>query len=106
MPMVKYIQHDGKELVADVPLGSTVMQGGIDNLIVGIEARCGGACSCATCHVYVDEAWFARVGEAVDEESAMLAGVLDVQPNSRLACQIEITPELDGLVVRVPAEQS
>ncbi|WP_421793734.1 2Fe-2S iron-sulfur cluster-binding protein [Hydrocarboniphaga effusa] len=105
MPMIKYIQHDGHERTVDVPLGSSVMQGAVDNLIVGVEARCGGACSCATCQVYVDGEWMERVGEAIDDERAMLDAVPNAQSNSRLACQIEITPEMDGLIVRVPAEQ-
>jgi 2Fe-2S ferredoxin len=75
------------------------------NLIEGIEAECGGACACATCHVYVDEAWKQRTGSPEQMEEDMLDFAFDVRPTSRLSCQIRVTPELDGLVVHVPEKQ-
>ena len=105
MPMIRYIEADGAEYEAEVPVGSTVMQGAVDNMIDGILAECGGCCSCATCHCYVDEAWFDKVGEAEGNEKAMLEMAVDPQLTSRLSCQIEVTEELDGLVVRLPEAQ-
>ncbi|KWF30832.1 2Fe-2S iron-sulfur cluster-binding protein [Burkholderia pseudomultivorans] len=102
MPVIKYVQSNGLVVEADVPLGSSVMQGAVDNMVEGIVAECGGACSCATCEVHVDEAWMRIVGEACDIEKDMLSANGDVLPNCRLSCQIEITPELDGLVVAIP----
>jgi 2Fe-2S ferredoxin len=102
MPVIKYVQTSGETTEVDVPLGSSVMQGAVDNMIAGIVAECGGACSCATCEVYVDEAWMTAVGEACDVERDMLEGMGTPRHNSRLSCQIEITPELDGLVVAIP----
>lgn len=102
MPVVKYVQVSGEITEVDVPLGSSVMQGAIDNMIAGIVAECGGACSCATCEVHVDDAWMSVVGDASDIEREMLEGLGEPRYNSRLSCQIEITPELDGLVVAIP----
>lgn len=105
MPIIHYIESDGAEYEADVAVGSTVMQGAVDNMIDGILAECGGSCSCATCHCYVDEAWFDKVGEAEGTEKVMLEMAMEPQPTSRLSCQIEVTEDLDGLVVRLPASQ-
>lgn len=106
MAKVVYIEHGGSEHVIDVPEGWTVMQGAINNDIDGIKAECGGACSCGTCHVYVDEASLARLPEISDNEVAMLDEVAaEVKPTSRLCCQIEVTAALDGLVVQMPATQ-
>ena len=102
MPVINYLQSNGQSFKVDVHLGSSVMQGAVDNMIEGLAAECGGACSCATCHVYVDEAWMSVVGEACDIEKDMLAASDAVRSNSRLSCQIEITPELDGLIVSIP----
>jgi 2Fe-2S ferredoxin len=102
MPVVKYVQADGRAFEVEVPVGSSVMQGAVDNLIEGIAAECGGACSCATCEVYVDEAWMPVVGEACDIERGMLSASSDLRRNSRLSCQIEVTPELEGLIVAIP----
>lgn len=103
MPVIKYVQSNGQIIEADVPLGSSVMQGAVDHLVEGLAAECGGACSCATCEVHVDQAWMEVVGEACDIEKDMLAASSALCSNSRLSCQIEITPELDGLVVAIPA---
>jgi len=105
MPVIHYIQADGAKYEADVAVGSTVMQGAVDNMIDGILAECGGSCSCATCHCYVDEAWFGKVGEAGATEKTMIEMAMDPQPTSRLSCQIKVTEELDGLVVRLPESQ-
>ena len=81
------------------------MEGAIDNNIDGIEAECGGMCSCATCHVYVDPAWFEATGSPENIEQDMLDSALDLQETSRLSCQIKVSDELDGLIVRLPEMQ-
>lgn len=105
MPKITYIDHDGtsREISGDV--GSTVMETAIKSQVPGIEADCGGACACATCHVYVDPAWKEIVGGASEMEEDMLDFAFEVQDNSRLSCQIKVTEELDGLVVRTPERQ-
>ncbi len=105
MPIIHYIEADGSEYEADVPVGSSVMQGAVDNMIDGILAECGGACRCATCHCYVDEGWYEQVGGPGSAEKEMLEMVVDPQDTSRLSCQIKVTEELDGLVVRLPQSQ-
>ncbi|HHX83059.1 MAG TPA: (2Fe-2S)-binding protein [Pseudomonadaceae bacterium] len=106
MPQVSYVSHDGSVVTeVDVPVGTSVMQGAVDNMIDGIVAECGGSCSCATCHCYVDEAWLDRIPPASGMEKDMLECVLEPRPNSRLSCQIVVTDELDGLLVRVPESQ-
>ena len=105
MPQVTYISANGAINEIEVADGTSVMQGAVDNMIDGIVAECGGSCSCATCHCYVDEAWEAKVPPASEMEKDMLACVLEPQPNSRLSCQITVTDELDGLVVRLPSSQ-
>jgi 2Fe-2S ferredoxin len=105
MAKVTYIEFNGVEHVVDLQPGLSVMQGAVGNSVQGIIGDCGGACSCATCHVYVDPAWLNRVGEKSATEAALLEEVCDGQPNSRLSCQIKATAELEGLVVRLPAKQ-
>ena len=105
MAKITYIQFDGSESVIDVKSGLTVMEGAVKNNVNGIDADCGGACACATCHVFVDEAWVQKVGEKSAMEESMLDFAENVQPNSRLSCQIKVTDELDGLVVRLPESQ-
>ena len=107
MPKITYIEHNGKEHVVEVPAGWSVMEGAVKNLIPGIDADCGGACACATCHVYVDEAWLGITGTPVpgSQEASMLSFAALAQPNSRLSCQIAVTAALDGLVVRLPEGQ-
>ncbi|XBQ17020.1 MAG: 2Fe-2S iron-sulfur cluster-binding protein [Oceanicaulis sp.] len=105
MAKITYIEHDGTEHVVDVEDGLTVMEGAIRNMVPGIDADCGGACACATCHVYVDEKWTGKTGERSSMEESMLDFASDVRDNSRLSCQIKVTGELDGLVVRMPEEQ-
>lgn len=105
MTKLHIIAFDGTAYDIDAENGSTVMENAIRNSVPGIEAECGGACACATCHVYVDEEWTAVVGEPAAMEEDMLDFAYDVQPNSRLSCQIKVRDELDGLVVRVPERQ-
>jgi 2Fe-2S ferredoxin len=106
MPKITYIMFDGKSFNVEAETGSTVMENAIKNSVPGIEAECGGACACATCHVYVDEAWTAATGEPEVMEEDMLDFAFDVQPTSRLSCQIKVTDELDGLIVKVPERQA
>src|ERR1700674_2770052 len=106
MPKITYIDPAGEERSVEAVTGATVMENAIKNDITGIEAECGGACACATCHVYVDEAWRAQTGEPSPMEEDMLDFGYDVRPNSRLSCQIKVTDEPDGLVVRTPERQA
>ena len=105
MAKITYIEHDGTEHTVDAKVGNSVMEGAIKNNVPGIDADCGGACACATCHVYVDEAWRAKTGEKSAMEESMLDFAEGVEPNSRLSCQIKVSDELDGLVVRMPESQ-
>jgi len=105
MAKITYIEFDETEHVVDVPSGFSVMEGAINNNIPGIEAECGGMCSCATCHVYVDPAWTDATGSPGDIEQGMLDSALDLQDESRLSCQIDVGDELDGLIVRMPELQ-
>jgi 2Fe-2S ferredoxin len=105
MVEITYIDVDGAARTVEAEAGSTVMEMAIRNGVPGIVAECGGACACATCHVYVDEEWRAATGEPQPMEEDMLDFASDVRPNSRLSCQIRVRPELDGLVVRTPARQ-
>jgi ferredoxin, 2Fe-2S len=105
MPKITYIEHDGREHQIEVRAGNSVMEGAVKNNVPGIDADCGGACACATCHVYVDPAWTDKTGKASAMEESMLDFADNVEPNSRLSCQIRVTAELDGLVVRLPERQ-
>ena len=105
MPKVLYVEAGGAEHHVEVPVGWTVMEGAVKNAIPGIDADCGGACACATCHVFVVEGPEGLSAERTDMEVSMLDFAEEVQPNSRLACQIKITDALDGLVVHMPANQ-
>ena len=106
MPKITYIDAGGTARTVDAILGSTVMETALRNAIPGIEAECGGACACATCHVYVDEKWREIVGGPSPMEEDMLDFGFDVRPSSRLSCQIKVSDELDGLVVTVPERQA
>jgi 2Fe-2S ferredoxin len=105
MPKVTYIQPDGQRKTVDAPTGTTLMEAAVDNDVAGIVAECGGACSCATCHVYVDPAWAGQLPLPDPQEDGMLGCVLDRRPTSRLSCQVVLKPALDGLVVEVASEQ-
>ncbi|PYE89960.1 2Fe-2S iron-sulfur cluster-binding protein [Phyllobacterium leguminum] len=107
MTKITFVSFDGATRTdVEAENGSTVMENAIRNAIPGIDAECGGACACATCHVYVDEAWADKVGEPSPMEEDMLDFAYDVRPNSRLSCQIKVKDDLDGLVVHVPERQS
>jgi 2Fe-2S ferredoxin len=106
MPKVTYVAHDGTETTVDVPVDENVMRGALYNGIDGIAGECGGAPSCATCHVYVDDAWSAKVGIPNVTESELLeAAASEVKPSSRLSCQIVMSDALDGIVIHMPATQ-
>jgi 2Fe-2S ferredoxin len=105
MVKITYIQPDGGEQAVEAEVGMTVMETAKKNLVDGIEAECGGACACATCHVYVEDAWREKVGGPSEMEEDMLDFAFEVRPSSRLSCQIKVTEALDGLVVRVPEKQ-
>ena len=105
MPKIKYIEHNGKEHVVDVPEGWSVMEGAVKNLVPGIDADCGGACACATCHVMVDDAFLKRIPPKSDMEETMLDFAPDVKPTSRLSCQLRMGAELDGIVLHLPKTQ-
>ena len=106
MTKITIVAHDGQRFEVDAEDGSTVMENAIRNAVPGIEAECGGACACATCHVYVDEAWSGVVGDPDVMEEDMLDFAYEVRLTSRLSCQIKVAPELDGLVVQVPERQN
>ena len=105
MAKIKYIEHSGAEHEIDVANGLTVMEGAIKNKVPGIDADCGGACACATCHVYVDESWAAKLPQKEDGEEDMLDFAFEVKESSRLSCQITVDDTLDGLIVSIPEKQ-
>ncbi|MDD9889420.1 MAG: 2Fe-2S iron-sulfur cluster-binding protein [Gammaproteobacteria bacterium] len=105
MVEIVFIEHDGSEHKVDARPGSTVMLAAVTNGVPGIDADCGGSCSCATCHVYVHEDWLEKVGEMNPTEEAMLSLSPDRKENSRLSCQIPVSEELSGLVVTTPEFQ-
>jgi 2Fe-2S ferredoxin len=105
MPKITYVEFSGAEHPIEVKAGLTVMEGAVKHNVPGIDADCGGACACATCHVYVDPAWTDKVGSPSAMEESMLDFAENVEPNSRLSCQIKVTEALDGLVVRMPESQ-
>ena len=105
MPKVTFIDPDGATHTVEAEIGWSVMETAMKHAISGIIASCGGSCACATCHVYVDEAWLDKLKPPSLEESDMIDTAIDVQPNSRLSCQIKITNELDGLIVRIAPRQ-
>ena len=105
MPKITYIEHNGKSHIQEVANGLTVMEGAVQNNIPGIDADCGGSCACATCHVYVDEKWFDKLKKKESTEEDMLDMAFEPKKFSRLTCQIVVTDELDGLVVKMPSKQ-
>jgi ferredoxin, 2Fe-2S len=105
MPKITFVEHDGTTHTVDAEVGATVMETAIRNNVTGIVAECGGSCTCATCLVHVDEAWFGRLGERSSEEEDMLDFAFEVKPTSRLSCQIVVDEAVDGLVVHTPAYQ-
>ena len=105
MPKITYIEHSGKSQTIEIPNELSVMEGAIQNNIPGIDADCGGACACATCHVYVDEKWFKKLKKKESAEEDMLDMAYEPNKFSRLSCQITVAGELDGLVVKMPSKQ-
>ena len=105
MPRITYIEHNGKSHVVEVPNELSVMEGAIQNNIPGIDADCGGSCACATCHVYVEEKWLSKLPNQEDAEKDMLDMAFEPNKFSRLTCQITVSDDLDGLVVKMPSKQ-
>ena len=105
MAKITFIEHSGKQHAVDAAPGMSVMEAAVKNMVPGIDADCGGACACATCHVYVEPQWLEAVGARNEMEEDMLDFAFDVRDNSRLSCQIKVTAGLDGLIVRVPEKQ-
>ena len=105
MPKIVFIEPGGGRREVDAPLGITLMEAARQHGVQGVVAQCGGACACATCHVYVDPSWLARLEPPEEMEEGMLETACEPRDNSRLSCQIQITAELDGLQVTVPQRQ-
>lgn len=105
MAQVIYINKDEQRYIVDVENGVNLMQAAVDHLVPGILGDCGGAAACATCHVYVDNDWAERAGSASELEADLLDGLLDSRPTSRLACQIIMNDNLDGIVLHLPEQQ-
>ncbi|MBL4784680.1 MAG: 2Fe-2S iron-sulfur cluster binding domain-containing protein [Cohaesibacteraceae bacterium] len=105
MAKIVFVTSDGKKFEVEAQPGSTVMENAIKHAVPGIEAECGGACSCATCHVYVGDDWVEKTGQPDPMEEDMLDFAYEVRPTSRLSCQIKVTDELDGVVISIPERQ-
>ena len=105
MPKITYIEHNGTEHTVEVATGLTVMEGAVNNNIPGIDADCGGACACSTCHAYVDPGWVAKLPAREDMEVDMLDFAFEPNERSRLTCQVKVTAEMDGLVLQLPEKQ-
>ena len=106
MAKITYIEHNGKSHTIDVANGLTVMEGAIQNDVPGIDADCGGAMACATCHVYVEEKWLDKLPKAEEGEIDMIDMAFEPKKNSRLSCQLIVTDDMDGLEVTTPEKQS
>ena len=105
MPKLTFISADGETVkTVESPVGITLMEAARNAGIDSVAGDCGGACICGTCHIYIDSAWWAKVGEPIDIEQATMEFSEHITPHSRLACRIEVTGDLDGLVLRVPPE--
>jgi len=105
MPNITFIEHDGTPHIVDLKTGLSLMEGAVKNNVPGIDADCGGACACATCHVYVDEAWLETVGMPLAMEQSMLDFAENVESRSRLSCQVTVREEINGLIVYLPESQ-
>jgi 2Fe-2S ferredoxin len=105
MPKITLIEYSGQDHIIDAEIGKSLMQNALDNLVPGIDADCGGACACGTCHCFVQDEWGEVTGEVDAMEEAMLGMRPDRAENSRLSCQIEVTENMDGMVVRLPEFQ-
>ncbi|PYB78848.1 2Fe-2S ferredoxin [Pseudomonas sp. LB-090624] len=106
MVKITFVQPDGSSVDVDAKVGGTVMEAAVNNMVKGIDADCGGACACATCHVYISDEWKEKLQAAEGMESDMLEYAYEPDASSRLSCQLRITPEMEGLVIRVPSQQS
>jgi len=107
MPKITFIAHNSGESNVEINIGESLMFGATDNSVTGIVGECGGFCSCATCHVYIDDAWISKLPAMSEHEDEMLEGtVSDRLPGSRLSCQVKVTEEMDGMIVRTPEFQS
>jgi 2Fe-2S ferredoxin len=105
MPKVVFIEHGGARREVEVPVGHSIMEGAVRHGIDGIVAECGGSCTCATCHVFIEPSWREIVGPPNDLEQAMLEALSTARENSRLSCQIKVTSELDGVEIQLPEDQ-
>ena len=105
MGSITFIEHSGNQHQVEIEGGRSLMQLAIDNGVPGIDADCGGACACGTCHVIVDREWASAIGSAKDEENQMLEMTPEKTAMSRLSCQISVTDAMDGMVVRLPEFQ-
>ena len=105
MAKITFIQPDGAEQIVDIPEGWSIMEGAVRAGVIGIDADCGGACACATCHVQVEPEWAAKLPLKSEMEETMLDFAIGPKPNSRLSCQLRVTSDMDGLTVRVPPSQ-
>jgi 2Fe-2S ferredoxin len=105
MPRVTFVSFSGEHHVVDVPAGTTLMRAATDHGVPGIDGDCGGNCACATCHVFIEAPWAARLSPRSDHEEDMLGLTVDPRPSSRLGCQIRLTDALDGIVVQLPQGQ-
>jgi 2Fe-2S ferredoxin len=106
MPKIVFIEFNGTEHNVEALVGDSVMQAATNHMVPGILADCGGNCACATCHIYIDEPWSAQANPQSKEEKEMIECALHVTPSSRLSCQVHVTAELEGLVVRLPESQT
>jgi 2Fe-2S ferredoxin len=106
MVKITFVQPDGSSVEVDAKVGGTVMEAAVNNMVKGIDADCGGACACATCHVYISDEWKEKLQAAEVMESDMLEYAFEPDTSSRLSCQLRITSEMEGLVIRVPSQQS
>jgi 2Fe-2S ferredoxin len=105
MPDITLIEHNGQEHIIDAETGKSLMQNALDNMVPGIDADCGGACACGTCHCFIEDTWGETTSEADPMEEAMLGMRPDRTEASRLSCQIEVSDAMDGMIVRLPEYQ-
>jgi ferredoxin, 2Fe-2S len=105
MPTVVFVQPDGSRREIEAPAGITLMEVARQNDVLGVVAQCGGACACATCHVYIERSWLSKLEPREEMEESMLETAWEPRDTSRLSCQVHITADLDGLEVTVPRKQ-
>jgi 2Fe-2S ferredoxin len=105
MPKITFVEANGTKHAVDTTVGQSVMQTAVNSIVPGITGECGGNCSCATCHVYIEAPWSERVPPPSSDEQAMVECALHIRPTSRLGCQVKVTPELENLIVHLPESQ-